>query len=220
MGLGRPFESGDDRPEHGPGPGPGGQQRWLYRAVRGARPDRNPLRRRTDRVETFLLAGLFVAAAAATPFAAQAASRAADTTALHARQEQLATTHQVPATLTQAAGADTEYTLSTDVLAQATWTSLGGVRRSGEVPAAPGSPAGTVVSVWTDDDSGYLASPPLTAAEAAGQADTAMIGAIAGIAVASLGGAAAIRLVLNQRRMAAWDADWLATAQVWNRQSW
>jgi hypothetical protein len=155
MGLGRPFGRGGDRRERGPRRVPGRQESWLYRAVRGARPDRNPLRRRTDRVETCLLAGLFVAAAAGTPFAAKAVSRAADTTALNVRQEQLATTHQVRAVLTQTAGADNGYTLSTDVLAQATWTSVGGVRRSGEVPAAPGSPAGSVVTVWTEDGSGY-----------------------------------------------------------------
>ena len=46
------------------------------RVLRGLWPDRNPLRRTTDRVETCLLAGLFVAAAAGAPFAAQAASHA------------------------------------------------------------------------------------------------------------------------------------------------
>ena len=46
--------------------------RWLH----GVRPDRNPLRRTSDRVETYLLAGLFAALAAAAPFAAQSASHA------------------------------------------------------------------------------------------------------------------------------------------------
>src|ERR1700753_1798194 len=36
---------------------------WLGRQVRGLRPDRNPLRRGTDRLETCLLAGLLAAAA-------------------------------------------------------------------------------------------------------------------------------------------------------------
>jgi hypothetical protein len=191
----------------------------LSRAVRGARPDRNPLRRGTDRLETYLLAGLFAAAVAGTPFAAQAASHAAGVSALHAQQEQLATTHQVRAVLTQGATPASGYALSVNVLTPATWTSVTGVRRSGPVPAVPGSPRGTAVTVWTND-SGYLESPPLSAAEVANQADAAMAGTFAGIALVFLAGAGAIRQLLNRRRMAAWEADWLATAQTWNRQRW
>lgn len=196
------------------------QGSWLYRTVRGARPDRNPLRRGTDRVETCLLVGLFVTAVAGAPFAARAASHAAYVGALHARQEQLATRHQVRAVLTQAAPPVSGYALNTTVLTQATWTSVTGVRRSGEVPAEPGRPLGAAVTVWTDNGSGYLDSPPLTMTEAAGQADAAMVGAIAGTGIAYVAGACAIRQLLNRRRMAAWEADWLATAQAWNRQRW
>jgi hypothetical protein len=192
---------------------------WLFRTVRGLRPDRNPLRRGTDRLETFLLAGLFVAAAVGAPFAAQAASHASRVDAQHAQQEQLATRHQVRATLAQNAAPVSAYGMNTYVLTQATWTSVDGVRRSGAVPAVPGSPKGRAVTVWTYTD-GYLASPPLTAAEIAGQADAAMAGAIAGVGIVCAAGAGAIRQVANRRRMAAWDADWLATAQMWNRQKW
>jgi hypothetical protein len=192
---------------------------WLYRAVRGARPDRNPLRRGTDRLETYLLAGLFAAVAAGTPFAAQAASHASYVNTLHVQQEQLATSHQVRAMLTQDAAVASGYALNVNVLTPATWTSATGVRRSGGVPAAPGSRKGTAVTVWTDG-SGYLESPPLTASEVTGQADAAMVGAFAGAAVVFVAGAGAIRQLMNRRRMAAWDADWVTTAPMWNRQSW
>jgi hypothetical protein len=229
MGRGRRFGRGDEQQGRGsrrvPGSllgnhGPlGNQGLWLYRAVRGLRPDRNPLRRRTDRVETCLLAGLFVAAAAGAPFAAHAASQASYAEALRLQQEQTASRHQVGAALTQAATTVSGYALSTLVLTPATWMSAGGVRRSGEVPAEPDSPRGTVVQVWTDGN-GYLVSPPLAASQVAGQADAAIVGTIAGIAVVYVAGAGAIRLVMNRRRMAAWDADWLATARTWNHQSW
>jgi hypothetical protein len=196
-----------------------GEKSWLRRTVRGRRLDRNPLRRGTDRLETCLLAGLFVAVAAATPFAAQAAARASYASGLHARQEQLATRHEVRAVLTRGAVAAGGYLLATEVPASATWMSVGGTRRSGEVPAEAGSRAGTAVVVWTDG-SGYLVSPPLEVAQVAGGADAALVGAVAGAAVAYLAVAAAIRHLLNRRRMAAWDADWLATARVWNRPSW
>ncbi|HVT69805.1 MAG TPA: hypothetical protein VHF26_18785 [Trebonia sp.] len=193
------------------------QGRWLYRTVRGLRPDRNPLRRTTDRLETCLLAGLLVAAAAGAPFAAQAASHAAYLSALHTQQEQRATTHRVQAVLTQAATGVDGY--SAAVPAQASWTSPTGVRRSGEVPAEPGSAAGTTVTVWTDGN-GDLAGPPLTTSEVAGQADAAMAGAIAGVVAVFAASAGITRQVLYRRRMAAWEADWLATAPTWNRQRW
>lgn len=193
---------------------------WLSRAIRGARLDRNPLRRGIDRLETCLLVGLFMALAAGAPFAVQAVSHASYTQALRARQEQLATRHEVQAVLTSEAPSVSGYSLSATVATEATWTSVTGVHRSGEVPAVPDSPKGTAVTVWTDDATGYLTSPPLTMAEAAAQADAAMVGAIVGIVVLYLAGAGFTVHWVNRRRMAAWEADWRATAQVWNRQRW
>lgn len=192
---------------------------WLLRAIRGARPDRNPLRRGTDRLETCLLVGLFAVMAVVTPFAARLIGHASHAAALQVRQEQLANRHQVRAVLTRNAGPVSGYSLSAYVLTPATWTSVTGVRRSGEVPAEPGSRKGTSISVWIDRN-GYLDSPPLDVSEAASQADAAMVGVIVAAGVVYITGAAAIRQLLNRRRMAAWDADWVATAPTWNRQSW
>jgi hypothetical protein len=192
---------------------------WLLRAIRGARPDRNPLRRGTDRLETCLLVGLFTVMAVLTPFAVRLAGHASYAAAMQARQEQLADRHQVRAVLTKDAGPVSGYSITAYVLTPATWTSVTGVHRSGDVPAAPGSHKGTPISVWTDGN-GYLDSPPLAASEAASQADAARVGVIVAGGVVFITGAAAIRQLVNRRRMAAWDADWVATAPTWNRQSW
>lgn len=192
--------------------------RW--RLLRGLRPDRNPLRRTCDRMETYLLAGLFVASAAAAPFAAHAASSAVYARGLHAEQVQLATTHEVRAELTQAAGdPNTAYSLSGYVPVEATWRSVTGMRRTGQVMAPGGSPKGSTVLVWTDD-AGNLVGPPLLAYQIAGEGQMAAFGAIAGLGALYLCEAAIVRRVLNRRRMAAWDADWVVTAPVWNRQRW
>jgi hypothetical protein len=121
--------------------------------------------------------------------------------------------------LTSDAGPISGYSLSAYVLTPATWTSVAGVRRSGEVPAQPGSRKGASVTVWTDG-SGYLDSPPLALTEVASQADAATTGVFVVAAAGYLTAAAAIRQLLNRRRMAAWDADWAATAPAWNRQRW
>lgn len=196
------------------------QTRWAGRVMRGLRPDRNPLRRTCDRMETYALAGLFAATAAAAPFVAQVVSHAAYEGALRTQQAQLATRHQVRAVLTQAAGrTDSADALSAYVPVHATWTSVTGVRGAGLVMAAPGSPKGAAVTVWSDA-TGHLVSPPLLTSQVAGQADLAGAGAIAGMGALYLGEAAVVRLMVNRRRMADWDADWAVTARVWNRQRW
>jgi hypothetical protein len=216
--MGRRFWHGAHQ-ERGPGRVPGHQELWLFRAVRGARCDRNPLRRRTEHLETCLLAGLFVAAAAGAPFAAQAAGHAWYADATQARHAQLTARHEVTAVLAQSAGLIGEYTLSTRVPTLASWKSAGGTLRAGDVPALPGSPSGTLVNVWTDAN-GYLVSPPLTVTQVADQTDAARVTAVGGIIVGYMVSTLAIRQLLNRRRMAAWDADWVATARVWNRQTW
>jgi len=198
------------------GGAPAHQGRWLWRTVRGLRPDRNPLRRGTDRVEACLLAGLFTAAAAGAPFAAQAMSRAAALAALQVRQQQLATRHQEAALLTARAPVSSGYALTT-VPAQATWWSVGGTRRSGPVPARPGTPPGSAVLVWTDAH-GYLVSPPLGMSAVSGDADAAGTAAVVAVLAGGAAGAAAVRRLADRRRMAAWEADWLVTARAWNRQ--
>jgi hypothetical protein len=188
--------------------------------LRGMRPDSNPLRRTSDRVETYLLAGLFAALAAAAPFAAQSAGDAAYAGALHAQHEQLATRHLVRAQITQVVlDPNSAYTLNTDEPAEATWTSATGVRNTGQVLAPDGSRKGSVIAVWTDA-AGNLVSPPLMPSQVSGDGQLAAFGAVTGLGVFYLGSAAAARLVLHRRRMAAWDADWLVTARAWNRRSW
>jgi hypothetical protein len=220
MALGPRFGHGDRQPGGPARPRTGWRQHWLSRQVRGIRPDRNPLRRRTDRLETYLLAALFTAATASAPFLVELASHAAEQGALHARHEQLAADHPVTAHLTQAAGsAGSGYAFSADVPALATWTSPTGAHRSAVVPATAGSLKGAPVTVWTDR-AGDLTMPPLSMAEVANEADAAGLGTVAGLVVVTVAGAAGIREVLFRRRMADWAADWAVTAQAWNRQRW
>lgn len=193
---------------------------WLRRQARGLLPDRNPLRRRSDRVEAYLLAGLLVAAAAGAPLAAEAASASAYAGALRLQHQQLATSFLVTAVLAQPAGtSDNGYTISVDVPARATWTSVSGKPRAGTILALAGSGKGTAVPVWTDL-AGDLVSPPMTTAQVAGQGDAGATGAVAMVVALFFAGTGTTRYVLRRRRLAAWEADWLLTAPTWNRQSW
>jgi len=197
------------------------EDRWLSRQLRWLRPDRNPLRRRIDRAETYLLGGLFVAAAASLPFAVHAASHAAYENALHTQQQQVATRHQVEAKITaiDSGAVSGYYNASGAVTATATWTSVTGVHRSGVMIVQVGSRKGTEILVWTDQ-AGNLTTPPLATAQVISERDAATIGAIGGMVVMTVAAGGIIHFVLYRRRLAAWAADWRVTAQTWNRQSW
>jgi hypothetical protein len=193
---------------------------WYSRALRGLRPDRNPLRRTVDRVETYLLAALFLVTVAGAPFAAQLASHIGYDSALRAERAQVASSHLVRATLTQDASAGVNsYTVTEEVPVLATWTSITGVRHSGEVLAPAASLKGTAVTVWTNA-AGDLTSPPLELSQVSGQGELAAMGAVVAVCVLCLCGACVIRHTANKRRLSAWDADWVVTSQAWNHQSW
>jgi hypothetical protein len=118
-----------------------------------------------------------------------------------------------------AGGENTSYSLSGYVPVEATWTSAAGVRRTGELLAPAGRGKGSTISIWTDA-AGNLVNPPLAASQVAGQGDMGAVAAIAGLGALYLCEAAIVRRVVNRRRLAAWEADWAVTAQVWNRQRW
>jgi hypothetical protein len=184
------------------------------------RPDRNPLRRKSDRLETYILAGSAVAAIAAAPFAAQLASQASRAAAQHTSQAQLASSREVTAlTLQAAAGTTDGYSLQSQFPVQARWTAVTGQTRTGQVMVPPGTTKGSVVPVWTNA-AGQATNPPLGPGQIAGQADLGAMGAITGVALLFTCEAVLVRRTLNRRRLAAWDADWAVTAPMWNRQRW
>lgn len=193
---------------------------WLVRFARGIRPDRNPLRRGSDRLETLLLAGSIVTVAVGAPFAVSAAAEASHAAAVRAQAVERTTRHEVKGVLLQqATDSGDGYTADSQVLAQATWRAPDGSPRTGQVMAASGAPKGSPILIWTDS-SGHLTGPPLTESQIAGQADLAAAAAAGGLVVLVLCESVIIRRLLERRRIAAWDADWAVTEPMWNRQKW
>lgn len=192
----------------------------LARFTRGIRPDRNPVRRTSDKLETFLLAGSVVAAAAAGPFVVPAVAGASHAGAVRAQASERATRYEIKAGLTQrAADGGDGYSSAYHVLARAAWRAPDGTHRSGVVTAPGGAPAGTPVTIWTDRH-GDMTGPPLDASQIASQSDLAGAAAAGGIAVLLLSEAAVVRWVLERRRMRDWDADWAMTEPQWTRRQY
>lgn len=190
---------------------------WLVRFARGVRPDRNPVRRASDKLETFLLAGSIAAAAAAGPFLVPAVAGASHAAAVRSQAAERATRHEIRANLTQkAADGGDGYSAATQVLARAEWRAPDGAARSGVVTAPGGAPKGSPVSIWTDAR-GNLTGPPLDSSQIASQSDLAGAAAGGGLVILLLSETLVVRRVMERRRMKDWDADWAATEPQWTR---
>lgn len=176
----------------------------------------SPLRRPVDRVESLLLAGTVLLTLAAVP-AAIAIGQADYHGGLRTVATQLASRTQVSATLVQNAPSATAVpdTLVTSP-ALAVWTLPDGSVHSGQVAAAPGSPAGTPVPIWVDAQ-GQPISAPLTTDQAMGRA--IITGFLAELAVVAMLAClfCLLRWPLNKQRATDWDNEWRTIGPQWTK---
>jgi hypothetical protein len=181
--------------------------------------DHNPLRRRSDVIEawllpvtvvTFLLLGPLVAGLIGLRVHADNA----------AAQRAERSWRQVPAVLLKAAPGPMMSDNGANawlVWTPARWAADGGTR-TGVVPAPSGTRAGATVRVWLDR-TGAVRVPPLTPARAGDRIVVAMAFALAALAVFLAGLALVTRAVLDRRRAADWEAAWLSVGPQWSRQA-
>lgn len=185
----------------------------ISRLARGRRLDRNPLRRGTDRAETVILAGLLAVFLGGMPFAAQAVATWSNTTSLRQLQAQQATVRQVRATLLQAPVSLGGYAAVLPPQADARWTAPDGHAHTGIITAPAQAKAGSTVLIWTGPSGNPVT--PLQPGQIPEQGELAAAVAVAVLAVPLLLAAWTARRALNRRRLAAWEADWLATGPRW-----
>ena len=179
--------------------------------------ERNPLRRRTDRIEAVIRLVTLILLLVVVPIAVIAAGRQADHVALRRAQAQQAAEHEVTAVLlqqAQASGVPDPYTSIQLTLVLARWQAPGQSPRSGQVLAPAGAPAGSSVTVWIDA-SGAVAPPPPDHRDIVGDVTYAVVvtGLVASLLL--LGSNALARRVLDRARLNAWDAEWRATGPLW-----
>lgn len=185
------------------------------RLVGGLALDRNPLRRMSDRVESWFVLALIVAyvplAVLATVSAAswvQASGVRELTSGASLRPATATLTRAVPQVAAPVPG-------SALVWAPAQWNA-DGVRHTGEVPAAPGSKALSTVSIWVDR-AGNVEPPPLTRSQLSGRvtlaATTTPLALALGLWVLRRG----LRWLLDRRRLASWGQAWSLVGPLWTR---
>jgi hypothetical protein len=190
----------------------------LARCTRRLGFDRNPLRRRTDRVEAAIRLATMILLLVAVPLGAIAVGRQADHLALRQVHAQQAAEHEVTAVLlqrAQAIGVPDPYTSIQMTYVLARWQPLSGPPRSGQVLASAGAPAGSTLPVWIDA-SGMVVGPPPDHRDIAGDVTIAVVVTCMVASLLLLESNALARRVLDRRRLRAWDADWRATGPLWS----
>ena len=186
---------------------------WLGRFLRGWLPDRNPLRRRTDRLDAAVFAVLFVLACATAPFVAAAASGWENSTSQREMRVQQASCREVRAILLDDAHETGAYPAPT-AEADARWAAPDGRAVTGMVQVPAGAEAGRVIWIWTDP-SGQVITP-LLRNQIPARDDLAATAAVTCLGAVALLTGLAVHGALSRRRMTAWGIDWMATEPLWN----
>ena len=185
---------------------------WL----RGLWPDRNPLRRTSDRLAAAIVGMTLLVFLVGAPIAVLAAGRWAGAAALQVARSQHASWRQVPAVLLANApgSVDVGYGGVSLPEVRARWTAPDGTARRGYVEAASGTRAGSTVLIWVNR--AWLTGPPLRHDQVTGQKVLAMVIAPFALGGFLLGAAALGLQALDRRRLDAWGAEWRGVGPRWS----
>jgi hypothetical protein len=187
-----------------------GPKAWLWRWRR------NPLKRRVDVVEAWVVIGAWLITLAAGVLAGLAATEAVEQGLARERVEW----RQVAALVTEKApGTAPDHPVKAPgekVWGKVAWTAPDGARHTGQVRVGPGSAVGTAVSVWTDPH-GELVTKPPTPAQA--HMRSSLIGVLVGLSAAAVPfvGGRVLCGRLERRRMNQWDTEWARFGPRWGR---
>ncbi len=119
--------------------------------------------------------------------------------------------HQVTATLLTSAPAEPAPTSR----ATGTWALPTAQPRTGVIDAPSGTPAGTEVPLWVDDD-GLPARPPRSNGEMAVTVSAQGFGGFAAVGGVAWAGYLVRRRVLERRAVRSWGSDWAAVEPQWS----
>jgi hypothetical protein len=185
------------------------------RLVRRLGLDRNPLRRRIDKIAACLAALLMAVFLIGAPLLSMAAARWAGQAAA-AGQRAARSWRQVPAVLLHGAPLPAGGWTSGTSWVTARWTAPDGRQRAGSIPVSTSLAAGRTVPLWVDTAGSPTGPPPRHAAPVAVEALAAVL-ATAGLAAVLWGLAGVGRWLLERRRLADWEAAWAAVGPQWTR---
>jgi hypothetical protein len=171
---------------------------WLRALVRS-----NPLVRRSDRIEAFVLVFAVLLTIVAIPIAgAVGTSVHEERSRLYAEQAQ--SRHQVMANAVEE-GQIVGNHRSVAFAAEATWTDAG-IAHQGVVPWSDKAKVGDQQGIWVDDHGDYV-PPPASPSRATGEAVAVGLLILLGVAELVFASVHLIRRRLDDRRSAQWDCE-------------
>ena len=177
---------------------------YIVRMARGLWPDHNPLRRSSDRAEAGIVALLIGALLLGAPLIALITCRLTLTSTVTTTNAIHDGWRQVSAVLLTD---EPDWTGGYGSPVPVRWQGPDGVPHTGQTLAAPGTRAGTRVTVWTDA-SGHFSDTPMSPRQAMTQADFAAGIAVLVWALILLSTGMISRDLLDRHRLAAWESDW------------
>jgi hypothetical protein len=187
-----------------------GPKVWLWRWRR------NPLKRRADAVEAWLVLGAWALTVVAGVLAGLGVARTVEHSLAQERVEWRSVVAHLTDKAPGTAAAPSSRGSGERVWAKVRWTAPDGSEHTGQARVDPGSSSGTPVTVWTDPE-GRLVTKPATADQARLRA--ALTGALIGVGAAAMPfvGGRVLRGRLERRRMEQWDAEWARFGPLWGR---
>lgn len=189
--------------------------RLRQRLARIAAGNDNPLRRRVDRIQSAVVAGLAAAFVVAAPLLSIVAVRVTGAAAVREQRAE-AQWQPVTAVLQESAAAglvadDGGF----DSWVIVSWKMPGGAHRSGIVAVDLNARKGQRITVWVTP-AGQLTQPKLTRPQVIEWEATAAIAAPIGLAVLLVVAGGVVRVAADRRRMAGWARAWAAAGPRWS----
>lgn len=176
--------------------------------------DGNPLRRRTDKIESTWRILLIVAFCIGAPLLAVAVGNSVRTGS-RAEVARQSSWHQVSAKLLQGAPKPYyAYGSTAPFWVRARWPGQAGTV-TGKVPVPAGATKGAVIPIWVDGTGRPTGTEPLNFQVVAFRVVLCEVAAVAGLAVALLLLAGLARWQLNRQRIAYWGTEWSAFGPRW-----
>lgn len=195
-------------PPHASGPHRPHQEQPLPRGA-------NPLRRTSDRVETWCSRFLLAVLVLGLPVASVSAGLAVHESTMRTVQAQSAERFQVTARVTSAPEAAPGSAANEKRKVQLRWIGADGRQHTGTGPVPPDKTTGSTVRIWVDRD-GTVLDPPMSPSNA--NAGGWLIGGMtaAGVYVGHVAARKGVRRALDRRRYAQWEAEWDRVEPLWS----
>ncbi|MER6129046.1 hypothetical protein ABT173_42105 [Streptomyces sp. NPDC001795] len=175
----------------------------------------NPIRRRDDVLEAWLLLAIWALIAVGGTVAGMVTAHAADQVFAQQRAERIPVRavllSDVPRTVTSGIGRDL-------ISARVRWTTSDGATHNGMTLVSTGKKAGSTVRIWIDGQGKPSTQPPAPAKAAV---ESALMGASAALALSGVvfGVGSAGRWYLDRRRIEQWDREWNVIGPRWGHKT-